>query len=220
MSHTAKTAHYWDVVVHYLRSAFGLFGEPEQLARHTWFSRKEHKLCCDFLRPLEALIRRLIFIAALELNPMTHPPKPEQKFRARLPSKTNTGAHFDIDNAATWRVRFHFLDRRRPRRHLSASKKKAGGPSALLWKPNFVHTAASAERLEALIRAYKSRDALALKLAHKIAADTSTCHAFIFRPHNKYESKPVYQTLFDLVPYAQEAYQAWIARRLGDTDTS
>ena len=226
MSHTATTAHYWDNVVHYIRSAFGLFGEPEALARYTWFNRKEHKLCCEFLRPLEALIRRLIFIAALELSPATHPLKPEQKFRAALPSNTISGAHFDIDNAASWRVRFALEPR--DRRRLAGMAKRArknagdgaGGPNKLLWKPNFVFTAACAQRLEAITRAYKARDALAIKLARKIALNTRIAQSIIFRPHAKLACRPVYATLFDLIPLAQEAYQAWIARRLRHTDSS
>jgi len=215
MSHTAASAHYWDIVVHYIQSAFSLFGEPEALARQQWFKRKDQKLVADFLRPLEALIRRLITIAALELTPMTHPQAPEKKFRAPTPTKTEPPIE-NIDNAATWRVSFRLMARRRPAgrkaRQRKAPRTWAGGA----W-PEVIFTASSAARLEAITRAYKARERLAAKLARRIAQNTALAQAAFARPDNKLESKPVYATLFELIPIAQEAYQAWLHRRLRDT---
>ena len=220
MSHTAACAQYWDHVVHYIRAAFSLFGEPEQMARQHWFKRKDHKLCGEFLRPLEALIRCLIFIAALELNPAPQPRAHEKKFLARPPSKADHEAPVeDIDNAASWRVSFRLMDRRRPACKKRAPRKPpqtwAGGPM-----PDVIFTAASAARLEAITRAYKASDTLAAKLARRIARDTAIARSIITRPDRKFETKPVYATLFELIAIGQDAYQAWLHRRLGDADTS
>lgn len=137
MSHTAITptpsaeaASFWDKLAAYLCFALSLFGDPAALARRLWLSRAEHAQFCAYMRPLEAVARRLIFIAALGLKPMTHPPKPERKFRARLAMPANAGAAFDMDTPETWRACFCLSAARNAGAPASSANKAGEGVGA------------------------------------------------------------------------------------------
>jgi hypothetical protein len=113
---TDPTHRLWCCLAEYLRYGFALFGKPSELAQRVWLSRTEHKLICDFLRPLEELLRRLVFIAALHLSPLAPARVKETKRRERATMQAAFGAGFDPDNPETWRVSIRLsadMDRRR-----------------------------------------------------------------------------------------------------------
>jgi hypothetical protein len=215
MTSATATEHdvLWDKIAFYLHHALGLFGDPTKLAQQLWLKRHEHKLFCDYIRPLEDMVRRMLFIAALDLSPMTLPPTPERKFTARRGMPANAGATFEPTQPETWQVSFQLaLERRRPRRHLHIKLKQcrlgAGAPERISAAP-------SAQRLEALLRAYENRDKLAAALARKLARNAAKALDYVLtRPNRKRAHKPVYVTLFEFIPLAVEAHQSWLHRKL------
>jgi hypothetical protein len=207
----------WEKIAFYLRHALGLFGDPAKLAQQLWLKRHEHKLFCDYIRPLEDMMRRMLFIAALDLSPEPLPSQPERKFRPRLAMPANAGANFEPTKPETWQASFK----------LSAGASwTTGAPAGILASvstkcrrcagaPERISSAPSALRLEALLRAYEQRDKLAAALARKIARDARKAMDYVLtRPPQKLAHKPVYDTLFDFIPLAIEAHQSWLHRKL------
>jgi hypothetical protein len=206
-------ARFWDALDFYLGHAFSLFGAPAAIARKLWLSRRDHKLFCDYIRPLEAMARRLIFLAALELAPMTLPPTPERKYRPRLGMPANAGANFDMDQPETWRVSFKTssfgppASSRHASRQPKPSRLEAGGPKR-------ISSASAAARFEALLRAIAQRDRRAAALARKLAADGSRALAFTAPLPKKLAHKTGYNTLAELIPHCAEAFQIFLHRKL------
>jgi hypothetical protein len=93
-------AQLWTVLRAYLRQACALFGEPADLARGAFITRLTHKHLCDWLRPLEALARRLLFLMARALH-RTPMPAPEIKQRAARAVQLSAGAAIDLDQSET-----------------------------------------------------------------------------------------------------------------------
>lgn len=202
----------WRQVAFFLRHALSLFGDPAALAQKLWLSARDHKQFADYVRAVEAMVRRLIFIAALELSPITLPPTPERKYRARLALPTNAGASFDATKPETWRVSFKLASERRgPRRHLAVTPNHAGEGVGASSDPR-IPSAPSAERLEALIRAYENRDKLAAALARKLARDAEAARAYVTRPRRKRTRGPVYIDPFKFLDLAIDTYERFVQR--------
>ncbi len=53
----------WRVASRLMVTLFNLFGEPELAFQHTLIAR-DYKLACDWLRTVESLFRKLLFIEA------------------------------------------------------------------------------------------------------------------------------------------------------------
>lgn len=199
-------AHQWEKIAFYLRHALSAFGDPAALAQKLWVSARDHKLFSAYIRPLEHLVRQLIFIAALDLAPMTLPPTPERKYCARSDMPAHSGATFDAEKPETWRVSFKLSAAAPTSKTAAASRKHAGAPS----DPR-IPSAPSATRLEALLRAYENRDKLAVALARKLARDARIACAYVLR--RKRRKAPSYVSL-DLTDLASEAHQRHIHRKL------
>jgi hypothetical protein len=207
----------WDKIAFYLQHALSLFGDPAKLAQQLWISLRDFRLFSHCIRPLEAAVRQLIFIAALELAPMTLPAMPERKYRARLGMPANAGATFEPSKPETWRASFKLsavtMDRRRPagmRPSVSTNASEdAGGP----YTPARISSAASAQRLEALLRTYEQRDKLAAALARKLARNAAKALDYVLRRKPKRGKFPAYVTL-DFQPEAAQAHQTWLHKRL------
>lgn len=208
-------AHHWEKIAFYLRHALSAFGDPAKLAQALWISARDHKLISAYLRPLEHLVRQLIFIAALDLAPMTLPPTPERKYRARLAMPTHEGATFDPAKPETWRVSFKLSPDSRaaaaPAGGTVALSPKQAGKGAVGPSDPRISSAPSAERLEALIRAYENRDKLAAALARTLARDARIALAYVLR--RKRRKTPPYVAL-DFTDLATEAHQRHIHRKL------
>ncbi|MDX2273977.1 MAG: hypothetical protein NW206_00885 [Hyphomonadaceae bacterium] len=221
MSHTttaptpsADAASFWDKLAFYLRHAFSLFGHPSELARRLTLTRAIHKQFCDYIRPLEAMARGLIFIAALELAPVTSPPAPERKYRARLALPANAGALFDMDKPETWRAPFK-LSAPASMLAVPAGESRAAAPRpAHAANQQHLSSAPCALRLEALLRAYEHRDAYAAALARQFARDPVRAFHHTAPPNPKLAHKTGYNTLFDLLPFIAEAYQRFLHQKL------
>ncbi|MDX2277551.1 MAG: hypothetical protein NW206_19045 [Hyphomonadaceae bacterium] len=207
----------WEQIAFYLRQALSLFGDPAALAQRLWLSARDHQLFVQFIAPIEDMLRRLLFITALELAPMTLPPQnqaaPERKFREPRGLPCNSGAHFDPAQPESWRVCFKLavpLNRRRQGQaqpapahtHASAETQSAARYSS----------APCALRLEALLRAYEHRDQLAAALARKIACNTRLALDYIFKKRKRGKA-PDYVT-HDFAERASYAHKRFIQRRL------
>lgn len=201
----------WDKIAFYLDHALSLFGSPASLAKRIWLTVRDHKLFSNYIRPLEELVRRLVFIAALELAPMTLPATPERKFRARLAMPANAGATFESTKPETWRVSFR-LEAQNAGAPAGTTTPPANNAGA--GAPDRIPSAPSAERLEALLRAYETRDQLAAALARKIARNARVALTYIVRPRRKLAHKTVWIAVCEFADLAAEAHQRFIHRKL------
>lgn len=201
-------ALYWDKLAAYLRFACALFGDPAALAKRLWLSHAEHKQCADFLRPLEAIARRLIFALALELAPATHPPAPERKQRPLRGMPANVGAAFDMDRPESWRAPFQLVTTRARRPRATPS------PAHQAIAADRLSSAPLAARFEALRRAYENRDAYAAALARKHARAPAIAYAFLVGAPAARAHRAGYATLADLVPLMGDAFQRALHRKL------
>lgn len=75
----------WRVASRLMVTLFNLFGEPQVLASKLTLTSRDYKLACDWLRTLEALFRKLLFIEA-SYYAMKH------RRRSRAPSTNANGA--------------------------------------------------------------------------------------------------------------------------------
>jgi hypothetical protein len=202
----------WDKIAFYLEHALSLFGDPAKLAQQLWISLRDFRLFWHYIPPLEAAVRQLIFIAALELAPTTLPATPERKYSARLGMPTNAGANFDPSKPETWRASFKLSLRSAGAPagiHTSRANKCRRGAGA----PERISSAPSAHRLEALIRAYENRDKLAAALARKLARNAAKALDYVLRRKPKRGKLPAYVTL-DFQPDAAQAHQTWLHKKL------
>jgi hypothetical protein len=212
----------WDKIAFYLRHALSLFGDPATLAQKLWLSVRDHKLFGAYMPPLEAAVRQLIFIAALDLAPAPPPPKPERKFTAPRGMPMKSGAHFEPDKPETWRASFKLAWAARtagasPASSHQAHPMPARAPALRLDR---VSAASSAERLEALLRAYENRDQRAAALARKLARDARAALAYVTRARKPPGKTPAYVTL-DFQTDVAQAHQRFLhARDAPKTDSS
>jgi hypothetical protein len=173
--------HLWNVLRFYLRRTCGLFGEPADLARGAFLTRTQHRHICEWLRPMEALLRRLLYLMArlLKREPAPH----AAKTRAPRTMNASFRGALDVDNSEAWRVSFNaHTERRRPRRHRSThaiiAGEGAGVPSATEHQDR-IPAAPVAMRLEALIRVTLDPQPYAEKLADKLAREQEPPYALL-----------------------------------------
>jgi hypothetical protein len=162
----------WDQIALYISRLIASFGAPAEIARRLLLNRNERRRFADMIAPIEHAVRRLIYIAALALDPPRLAPRPEHKTQIRRNMPADAGAYFDAANPETWCVRFKLssvaLDRRRSAGMQAPISKNAGEGAR---GPRPATSATCAERLEALLRAIRDHRALAQKLAQKFARD-------------------------------------------------
>ena len=193
------TTQLWRALRAHIEQTCTAFGLPSTLARLLWLTRLQHKHICTWLRPLEALLRRLIFIDAYALA-LTAPdaPPPEAKARLRLGMPAAFGAAFDADNSESWRVSFSArLPMQRPSAHRTAQ-----APSASL---NAVSSAPCALRLEGLIRALNMRQALAERLARQLRHEAARVRYYIQALDARLAARPLWREVADAVALCQRA---------------
>ncbi|MDX2275983.1 MAG: hypothetical protein NW206_11095 [Hyphomonadaceae bacterium] len=210
---------HWEQIAFFLRQALVLFGDPAALAQRLWLSARDHQLFVQFIGPIEDMLRRLLFITALELAPINLPPTPERKFRAARGFASNSGAHFDPTQPDSWRVAFK-LSPALERRRVIPGRGEAANPEPRRPKPQPASKTANAQRaaapcalrLEALLRAYENRDQLAAALARKIARNAGLALGYIFKKRKRSKA-PDYVT-HDFAALANEAHQRFLMRKL------
>lgn len=133
----------WRNLSGFIHAAFGVCGAPLDLARRMWLPRAEHRISCEFLRSVEDLLRRLVFIDALEALAQTPAPAP----CARKPSRTRArpAAAFDAERPETWRASFNLGASRRRR-----CRCRPRAPRPIAPPLDIVSSAPLARRVEAL----------------------------------------------------------------------
>ena len=148
----------WRVASRLMITLFNLFGEPDALAHKHSMSAKDFKLACNWLRSVEALFRKLLFIEASYYARSATPPKP----RAKRPRQRREMAFFP-DQPDAWRVTFRTMDRLRPHPH--------GGARSHTPARRFYSAWPIAERFEALLRVHDDPTPFAKRLARRLNAE-------------------------------------------------
>lgn len=152
----------WRVASRLMVTLFNLFGEPDALARQHSIGARDYKLACNWLRTVEALFRKLLFIEASYYVGEVTPPKP----RAKRPRARREVAFFP-DQPDAWRVTFRTSYRRLP-----AGKPARTTPRRLQPTGAIFHSAwPLAERFEALLRVHNNPAPYAKRLARRLSAD-------------------------------------------------
>jgi len=158
----------WRVVSRLLITLFNLFGEPQELAfRHTLVAR-DHKAALNWLRTVEALFRKLLFIEASFYANDFKSAKPRAKRK-----RARREIAFFPEKPEEWRVSFRALEApaneggsARLRRAYVAER------SAPNLAPTTFHSAwPLAERFEALLRVHNNPTPYAKRLARRLYAD-------------------------------------------------
>jgi hypothetical protein len=209
----APTADYlWRVLREYICVAFNLFGAPLELARRVWITRKEHRSICDALRPLEMMLRRLVFLDALEFA------LPDMPVLAapRVRSPRLRQDRFNLDTSETWRVSFDLdMERGRPRPRVSVNLGQSRARTPALHKlPNAVSSAPLALRLEALTRGFNDPAPLVKRMARLLARDRARQHTLMADLPKRDRAKPFFAQAALTVTLAREKFQSWLMARL------
>mgnify|MGYP001403125961 FL=1 len=194
------TLDLWRTLRVYIEQACALFGLPVALAQKIWLSRIEHKRIGDLLAALEALLRRLLFIDALGLAPIFA--SAESKARVRRGMGAACGAHFNLDDSESWRVAFQL--------GAYAARPRAGKPRRTTAPPliNACAAAPLAERLEALIRAYNNREAMAQRLADRLVRAPTLRPALLAVPRTREAARPIHRDIAHAAQLAQHYARA------------
>jgi hypothetical protein len=148
----------WRVASRLMLTLFNLFGEPDALAHQHSIGAKDYKLACNWLRTVEALFRRLLFIEASYYVGEVTPPKP----RVKRPRARREMAFFP-DQPEAWRVTFRVLERGRPRHRRASRSHRAPLKFYSAWP--------LAERFEALLRVHNNPAPYAKRLARRLNAE-------------------------------------------------
>lgn len=138
---------------------FNLFGEPDALAHQHSMGAKDHKLACNWLRTVEALFRRLLFIEASCYASELAPSRP----REQRPRQRREMAFFP-DQPDAWRVTFRTMESGRP-------SARSGGRRSHLPPLKFHSAWPLAERFEALLRVHNDPTPYAKRLARRLSAE-------------------------------------------------
>jgi hypothetical protein len=184
------TAPYlWKVLRYYIEHACALIGLPAAIAQRVWIARGEYRRMADVLRPLEALLRRLIFLEAAQLPP--EQPRVETKSRVTN-MRVRCGAAFDPDRSETWAVRFNLgasslrqAQRGGLKNATCLSPPKTSSAATRANTGAVVSAAPLALRFEALIRGFNDPAPLARRLARRLRRVPSLVRRFIARPSKR-----------------------------------
>ena len=136
---------------------FNLFGEPDALAHQHSMGAEDYKLAWNWLRTVEALFRRLLFIEASYYVGEVTPPKP----RTKRPRQKRQMAFFP-DQPDAWRVTFRMESGRASPRRSSRSHRAP---------LKFYSAWPLAERFEALLRVHNDPTPFAKRLARRLNAE-------------------------------------------------
>ena len=193
----------WRTLRGAIETACMLFGLPRAIAQKLWFSRVEYRLACGFLRPLETLLRRLIFLEALAREPA---PRPEIKRREPRGMDAAFGAAFDPDCPEAWPARFDLaaaMDRRRLTGQRGACRRGAGAPYTHI---NGYASTPIALRLEALIRGFNDPAPLIERLARLLKRRPRAAFAFLARPRPRADPRSCQGAVLQVTHLTRAAY--------------
>jgi hypothetical protein len=203
----------WRTLREYICTFWNLFGAPLDIARQVWLRRDEARVLADALRPLEMMLRRLVFLDALEA-PV--PALAQTRARQHMPRARRES--FNLEDSETWRVSFDLgLDRRRPRRNLSETdlNMPAGAPALQRPRlPNADLTAPLARRAEALLRGFNHPASLVTRMARLLARDRWRAQRILCGVPKRDRAKPFFHQVAQTIALAHEAFQAWLHKQL------
>jgi hypothetical protein len=87
---------------------FARFFTPEAIAQAGWITRERYRDFIKWLRIIEDMVRRIVFIEASAIATSLPPPAPP---RAGIARPRKPGPEFDPQNVDTWRPRFAMAPR-------------------------------------------------------------------------------------------------------------
>ena len=156
-SDDASLPTLWDAAWHLLDWLTTLFGNPAEFAQLDLLAPREQADILHWLRPLEALVRRLLLLEAAELAGGLAASHPSRRVRLR----TRRLVAQDPENASAWRVSFRVT--------LLASQAGRVTPARAL--PSDLPSAwPIAERWEAVARVLAEPAPYARRLARRLKA--------------------------------------------------
>lgn len=169
----------WRTLSGFIHAAFSVCGAPLDLARRMWLPRATYRISCEFVRAIEHLMRRLVFIDALKAPAPAPPPARKSGPRAH----TRAVGAFDVERPETWRAVFDLgaADRRRCRCRARRSK-------PLAPPLDIVSSAPLARRIEALVRGFNDPARLVRRLARILRRNRRAARIYT-RPPRKAASR-------------------------------
>lgn len=168
------------------------FGLPRDIAAQPFMTRANHKIWCDLLRPMEVLMRRLLFIDALAAPA----PAPPPKAKPRKASARNPAPRFDPERPESWRPRFDLGIR-----YAARTRRGARRPSAPLA---YLPSSPLALRFEAVIRAFNAPAPLVARIARHLARQPQTARFFLAKPEARLMNH--YPVIADTLAFAQSEH--------------
>ena len=199
----------WRALRDYIRAACAMFGAPAALASRRVVPRDEYKGFLPWLSACENLLRKLLFLDAVKLEPYG-PPAP------RRPAPTHAGegaggpyvakpAAFNPNAPDSWKVSFKLGAYGPPasRRRLTC-RRDAGGP-----KPDTAPSRLIALRLEALIRAFNNPAPLVKRLARLLHRDRARVSVYTAAPKQRIQPRHGDFALEHAARHAQAAARAF-----------
>jgi hypothetical protein len=136
---------------------FVRFFTPEAIARDGWISRERYADFIRWLRIVEDMVRRIVFIEASAIATSLPPPAPPC---VRVARPRKPGPEFDSRNVDTWRPRFAMTPR--PPRSAAASRAPRRKPREAIW------TWPLALRMQALLEVAHDPHACIQRLARRL----------------------------------------------------
>lgn len=97
----------WRAARFLMRGLMSALGAPEEIAQRGLLTRRARAEILAWLRPVEALLRRLLLVRAAALAPELAPPCAQRAAKKRERARQLVAQ--DLLHAADWRVRFRML---------------------------------------------------------------------------------------------------------------
>lgn len=155
----------WRVASRLMVTLFNLFGEPHVLAFKYTLTERDYKLACDWLRTLEALFRKLLFIEASYYAREASRTKPRTKHK-----RARRWMTFTEDNPDAWRVSFRFTTCGALGPHRATTHRHPDESTRAPYPTRFNSAWPLAERFEALLRVHNNPAPFAKRLARRLYA--------------------------------------------------
>jgi hypothetical protein len=136
----------WETAKYFMRWLYAVCGSPCALIAEPHLSRKDRKNIIFWLRPIEAIVRRLLVAEAARMAQKPRAAKPKIRGGIKPPgAPSRPGALPDLDDSTRWSVRFCLPGSARP------AAATLTGPRILVLDPVLpplahLHLARAAER--------------------------------------------------------------------------
>lgn len=163
---TAPPADIWQHAKEILRGLVALYGAPAELAAMGVLTPKQHGEVLVWLRPVEAIVRLLLLVAAAAR------PRPKLRAPARPHPRVRRVAPQDREDSESWHVVFRVFPpapRPRPRAGRTRASGLRDAPGTIAGTiAGLPSPWPLAERLEAVIRVLENPEPYARRLAARL----------------------------------------------------